>query len=74
MRKARSMFTCRLAGVAQAVALSSLAAGCAPEQAPEPAATVFDDTVETLERARAVEDVTMRRKGDLDERLQEDEE
>jgi hypothetical protein len=32
--------------------------------------TVFDDTIETQERARAVEDLTLGRKSDVDEALE----
>ena len=63
------------------IGLVALLGGCgapAPEQDKEAAEalgrdtdeTVFDDMVQTQDKARAVEDLTLGRKGELDEALE----
>ena len=65
-----------------ALALSGLVAcgGPAPREGEEARdegddteETVFDDTIQTQDRARAVEDLTLGRKSDLDEALEKSE-
>lgn len=59
-----------------AMVVAVAAYGCAREETSPPPIedTVFDATVENLERARAVEDVASQRKDALDQRLRAGEE
>jgi hypothetical protein len=74
MPDTRSMFAWPLWAT---VALVAVATGaCARQETSPPPIedTVFDSTVESLERARAVEDIALQRKDALDERMREGEE
>lgn len=59
-----------------AAALASLLTGCGGGEPPPPPPvqeTVFGDAVGTMDRARAVEDITQQQKRDLDEAIQRSE-
>lgn len=53
------------------LAVALLLVGCGGGE-PPPEASAFDPMTETLDRAEAVEDLSLERKQQLDERLRED--
>ncbi len=64
------------AEMTSAAVIAGLLAGCGdtPEPPPPPVQeTVFGDAVGTMDRARAVEDITQQQKRDLDEAIQRSE-